>query len=713
MNSEESKEKLLHALLAEDARLTEDTPDAELLEKINAQIDAEISAGEGPVETSLVVEGVTPPFWKRPAFQGVAACAVIGLLIGAAALIKPPTEDLAVLDADKVTGAPVSGSEDLSPPFKVRITEQKAAETPNQGAVPSDSVISPAPSLSSADMIQKEGKSHRAIIVGEQIADTSLDFGVDNSFNADVSAPHDTTPQRAKNKLGTGRKTAYNSPVGGLMKKTKGHLPVTIPPGPRYAQLNDQTFKSPASAPLSTFSIDTDRASYTNLRNNLNLGIKIHPDSVRVEEMINAFKYDYKTPVGEHPFSVHVETATTPWNPETRLVKIGLKGKEITREERPSTNLVLLADVSGSMNAPNKLGYLRSSFMELIENLDERDTVSIVTYAGKEGVALEPTKVDSEGQQKIFHALETLRAGGSTNGEAGIQLAYSLANKNFLKDGVNRVLLATDGDFNVGVTGDEELLSVVKKGAKKGTFLTVLGFGHNNLNDSMLEKITNDGNGQYYFIDSQREGRRVFTHELTGTLLTIAKDVKIQVEFNPAEVAEYRLLGYANRQLKDEDFNNDRVDAGEIGAGHTVTAFYEIIPGSAKPAVDELIYASPPPLVKGQNQKRPTRNKEKEEKSPEASPSPELLTVKLRYKQPEGTRSLLIKKAVIDSGKDFQSASDDFRFASSVALYGMLLRDAEETGSADFTTVKKIASEATEKQKDREEFLELIEKTPR
>lgn len=327
--------------------------------------------------------------------------------------------------------------------------------------------------------------------------------------------------------------------------------------------------------------------------------------------------------------------------------------------------------------------------MELVENLDERDTVSIVTYAGREGVVLEPTKVTAENSQTIFQAIENLDSGGSTNGEAGIRLAYTLANKNFLKEGVNRVILATDGDFNVGVTGDNELLDVVKAGARKGSFLTVLGFG-NNLNDGMLEKITNDGNGQYFFIDSQQEGHRIFGKELTGTLVTIAKDVKIQVEFNPEKVAEYRLIGYANRQLKDEDFNNDRVDAGEIGAGHTVTALYEILPGKAKPSVDEFKY------------------RQATEK-PKASTSDELLTVKLRYKKPTGTASILMKKAVTDSETTIDEASADFRFASAVSLFGMLLRDSEGIDGTDYKSVLEIARPAVNDNPQRKEFIELVE----
>lgn len=462
----------------------------------------------------------------------------------------------------------------------------------------------------------------------------------------------------------------------------------------RYEATVDNIFRSPLLAPLSTFSIDTDRASYTNLRNNINRGIEVLPDSIRVEELVNAFDYSYAPPVSEHPFAVHTEVASCPWHPDHQLVKIGLKGHVIDHHERPASNLVLLADVSGSMSAPDKLGYLKASFLKLVDHLDERDTLSIVTYAGSEGVALPPTRVTPDNKETIIQAITTLAASGGTNGSAGINLAYQLAKEHYITDGVNRVVLATDGDFNVGASSNSDLVKIVKKRAQQGTYLTVLGFGYDNLNDSMLEQITNDGNGQYFFIDSQEEGHRVFGKELSSTLITIAKDVKIQVEFNPALVSEYRLIGYANRMLRDEDFNNDRIDAGEIGAGHTVTALYEVIPGPATPAVDTLKYSPSSP-------------------APELPVTDELMTVKLRYKQPTSTQSTLMETVIPKSDRSFDDASSDFRFASAVALYGMILRESEFTNNASLELVKQIATSALNDSEQREEFLDLVHRTPR
>ncbi len=645
MKKEDSKERLMDAILAEDARVPNNTPDQEFLENIDSQIEI-----PGNV--------IAPPLWKRLA---VASCLILGLTLIGTALWKQP------LKKETLT-----------------VREVKDREFLNEAAAPAPQAF----------QVNPEGNAK--IAEGDLIAfgDSGADSQVESLSRKRQSSIVDIESVE--------RPVNIVEPLD-CVAPERAELGEPHNQNARHNQLIDQPFKSPLESPLSTFSIDTDRASYTNLRNNINRGIQINPDSVRIEELINAFSYDYSTPVDTHPFAVNVEIASCPWNTENRLVKVGLKGKEIDNSDRPSTNLVLLCDVSGSMNNPKKLGYLKASFMELIENLDERDTVSIVTYAGSEGIALKPTKADAEGRPAIFNAIETLRSGGSTNGEAGIKLAYSLANKNFLKGGVNRVLLATDGDFNVGVRGDEELLSIVKQGAKKGTYLTVLGLGQN-LNDGMLEKITNDGDGQYFFIDSQQEGHRVFGKELTGTLVTIAKDVKIQVEFNPAEVSEYRLIGYANRQLKDEDFNNDRVDAGEIGAGHTVTALYEVVPGKAKPVVYDLKYG---------------KSGEEEKLSTEPSARyfseaiEELLTLKLRYKQPEGTQSTLMEYPINESGMDFSHASEDFRFASSIALYGMLLRNTEYTGTADFSTVEEIAGENLKDDPQRKEFLELVRKTKR
>jgi len=472
--------------------------------------------------------------------------------------------------------------------------------------------------------------------------------------------------------------------------------------GNRYGALTDNTFKSPWKAPFSTFSVDVDTASYTNIRRMIQGGQAVAKDAVRIEEMINYFSYNYPQPEGKHPFSVNVETASCPWNEQHRLVKVGLKGKDIIREERPAANLIFLLDVSGSMNSQDKLPLLVDSMKILLKELNADDSVSIVVYAGAQGLALPPTYVDEAGRKTILNKLNNFRSGGSTNGGAGITLAYKMAKKHFVKGGVNRVILGTDGDFNVGATGDESLVSMVEREAKSGVFLSVLGFGQGNLNDSMLEKITNKGNGNYSYIDSLSEGRKVFLDDMMGNLVTIAKDVKIQIEFNPAKVKSYRLIGYANRMLKAEDFRNKLIDAGEIGAGHTVTALYEIVPGNAAeiaPVVDGLKY-----------------QKKKAEPKPvdrEVVGSPEMLTVKLAYKQPEATKeteSTYFNTAVIDSEKTWLQASEDFKFSSGVALCGMILRQSEHAGQGNYELVKKLAEQGRGKDEKgyRTEFSDLV-----
>ncbi|MEO0415360.1 MAG: von Willebrand factor type A domain-containing protein, partial [Verrucomicrobiota bacterium] len=338
----------------------------------------------------------------------------------------------------------------------------------------------------------------------------------------------------------------------------------------------DNLFRSPIDHPLSTFSVDVDTASYTNLRRLITNNHPVPADAVRIEEMMNYFEYDYAPPVDEHPFSFPTHLVKCPWNPEHRLLRVGLQGRDMPKHDRPAMNLVFLLDVSGSMASPEKLPLVRKSLELLVEELREDDTLSIVVYAGAEGLALPPTSgADSEA---ILKSLDALESGGSTNGGAGIKLAYQIAKNGFKPNGTNRVILCTDGDFNVGLTDQETLADLVQAKAKDGTYLSVLGFGAGNLNDSLLEAISNDGNGNYFYIDSLKEARRVLLQKLTGTLVTIAKDVKIQIEFNPKFVENYRLIGYTNRQLKSEDFENDEIDAGEIGAGHSVTALYEIIP---------------------------------------------------------------------------------------------------------------------------------------
>ena len=459
-----------------------------------------------------------------------------------------------------------------------------------------------------------------------------------------------------------------------------------------YDRVVDNPFLRAIQNPLSTFSIDVDTAAYANLRRFLSSGALPPKDSVRIEEMVNYFAYSYSPPKNSDPFSAQVEVASAPWKPEHRLVKVGLKGREIAQDKRPPSNLVFLIDVSGSMQPPNKLPLIKRGLPLLVEKLTENDRVAIVVYAGASGLVLPSTTCDHKA--KILTALENLEAGGSTNGGSGIQLAYDTAIANFIKGGTNRVILATDGDFNVGVTNQGELTRLIEEKAKSGVFLSVLGFGMGNYKDSTLEKLADKGNGNYAYVDSLQEARKVLVEEMGGTLITIAKDVKIQVEFNPALVGAYRLIGYENRILRAEDFNDDTKDAGEIGAGHTVTALYEVVPAGkegALPGIDALKYQKP---VEATRESR----------------SGELLTLKLRYKEPDGATSKLMQVAVTDRGIAWAQASRDFKFASAVAAFGMILRDSPYKGNATLGSVLELAEtgKGEDKQGYRAEFIELV-----
>jgi len=461
-----------------------------------------------------------------------------------------------------------------------------------------------------------------------------------------------------------------------------------------YDHVVDNPFVNTADDPRSTFSIDVDTASYANVRRFLDHGRLPPKGAVRIEEMINYFDYDYAPPEGDEPFAVHMEAARCPWDLSHKLVLIGLKGRVIEKESRPPSNLVFLLDVSGSMGARNKLPLLQRSMKMMVRQLGENDRVSIVTYAGREALVLPSTPASPPGP--VLAAIDDLRSGGSTHGSAGIQRSYEQARRHHVEGGVNRVILATDGDFNVGVTSQSELIDLVRAQAASGVFLTVLGFGMGNYKDSTLEKLADKGNGMYAYIDTLNETKKVLVDQLSGTLITIAKDVKIQVEFNPLAVRAWRLIGYENRVLAHQDFNDDEKDAGEIGAGHTVTALYEIVPASAKrkgPRVDPLKY---------QEGLKPSA----------AAYHGELLTLKLRHKHPEGLKSRLQSFALQDEILDFASASENFRFASAVAAFGMLLRDSPHKGNASLQGVKEMAAGCLggDRHGFRAEFLTLVHK---
>ncbi len=473
-----------------------------------------------------------------------------------------------------------------------------------------------------------------------------------------------------------------------------------------YDHVSENPFLQASTNPLSTFSIDVDTASYSNVRRFINSGSLPPKDAVRVEEMINYFSYDYREPEGDKPFSIDLDATACPWDESHRLLRIGLKGREVASENRPSSNLVFLLDVSGSMTPAERLPLVKQAMRLLVEKLTEKDRVAIVIYAGGSGLALPSTTGDRK--ETILRALEDLKAGGSTNGAEGIELAYRVAADNFIKGGVNRVILATDGDFNIGVTNQGDLIRLIEEKAKTGVFLSVLGVGTDNLKDSTMQKLADKGNGNYAYLDSLEEARKVLVQQVNGTLMTIAKDVKIQVEFNPARVSSYRLIGYEKRMLRKEDFNNDKVDAGEIGAGHTVTALYEIVPtgtGAADPAasippVDPLRYQAPNSASVAAAQ-------------PDPKLSQEMVTVKLRYKKPEGEASELTERSFVDNGSKFENAAPDLKFAAAVAGFGMILRDSHYKGKGTIGAVIEWAMEG--KGRDtagyRAGFIELARKT--
>ena len=457
-----------------------------------------------------------------------------------------------------------------------------------------------------------------------------------------------------------------------------------------YDHIRDNPFLAVGTNPLSTFSIDVDTASYANVRRCLTAGQFPPKGAVRIEELVNYFRYDSPEPEGRSPFSITTELGVCPWTPEHRLALVGLRGRSIDDENLPPRNLTFLLDVSGSMNSPDKLPLLKRAMGLLVDTLREEDHVAIVVYAGASGLVLSPTS--GSDRARIGEALEALRAGGSTAGGAGIQLAYQVAAESFLDGGINRVILATDGDFNVGLSSESDLIDLIEEKRETGVFLSVLGFGRGNLQDSKMEKLADHGNGNYSYIDTLREARKVLVSEAGATLMTIAKDVKIQVEFNPARVSAYRLVGYENRALRAEDFADDKKDAGEIGAGHTVTALYEIVPVGVSmdlPAVDPLKYQQPA--------------------ISDGSRTPEMLTVKLRHKEPTGERSRLTSVVLEDTpGR----ASADLRFAAAVAAFGMLLRDSDHKGSASWTQVIDLARSAIgpDLEGHRTEFLVLARK---
>ena len=460
-----------------------------------------------------------------------------------------------------------------------------------------------------------------------------------------------------------------------------------------YGMFVENQFENTKNSPLSTFSIDVDNASYTNIRRFINNGQKVPKDAVRVEEMINFFKYDYPQPKGENPFSIATEYSIAPWNPKHKILKIGLQGKNIPSEKLPASNLVFLIDVSGSMNSENKLPLLKSSMKILVDQLRDEDKVAIVVYAGAAGMVLPPTS--GSNKKEIIDALENLSAGGSTAGGAGIELAYKIAQENFIKNGNNRVILATDGDFNVGSSSNSDMQTLIEEKRKSGVFLTCLGYGMGNYKDSKMEILANKGNGNYAYIDNMQEANRFLGKEFKGSMFAIAKDVKIQIEFNPKHVQSYRLIGYENRKLRDEDFTNDAIDAGELGSGHTVTALYEIIPVGVKSE-----FASTIPDLK-YTKTTVTKN----------DYSDELATIKFRYKKPDGEKSIEMVQTIENESVNAENASADFQFSTSVAWFGLKLRESKLISNTSSSDIKKLSKQGISKDTDgyKAEFIRLME----
>ncbi|MGL4630118.1 MAG: YfbK domain-containing protein [Leadbetterella sp.] len=461
-----------------------------------------------------------------------------------------------------------------------------------------------------------------------------------------------------------------------------------------YAKVHQNVFQNVSKEPLSTFSIDVDKAGYSNVRRMLNDGYLPPKDAVRIEEMINYFDYNYPQPTGNDPVSINTEYSDSPWNEGLKLFKIGIQAKKIPVENLPASNLVFLIDVSGSMSDENKLPLVKRGFELLVDQLRPKDKVAIVVYAGAAGMVLSPTAGNEK--EMIKKALNSLSSGGSTAGGEGITLAYKLALENFVKGGNNRVIMASDGDFNVGVSNENDLKTLIEEKRESGVFLSILGFGLGNYKDNKMELLADKGNGNYAYIDNIQEAEKVFVKEFGGTLFTIAKDMKLQLEFNPAKVSAYRLIGYENRILAAEDFNNDRKDAGEIGSGHTVTAVYEIIPTNVNSTylstVDKLKYQKPSQEKVDQND------------------SDEVLTIKLRYKSPDGDKSLLMTKPVKDESISFENTTENFKLATAVTEFGLLLRQSEFAGKANYDQAIDIAKKAKGEDEEgyRAELIKLI-----
>ena len=715
------------ASIARPALLAEEAPAAsvQLRKRLDQCLERQEVAATAPSKT-------TSRRWLRTAIAvaafGSAAC-VAGLLFWPPAALQfvaenrqqdarstppsttTPADELALTTQDDSTSRTVllsDGAEfnapaaDFSPAHPHVTFEKQHAPGPAPTAAPHNTQalrLEPQPASESSPAPLAAAKTSAASEARQYYrSKDKFTFGI--GVNSDPGGPANRPLDRAA--LPEGEREELSRP---------GQFALVDANAEQYDQIVENPFLPAKDYALSTFSIDVDTASYANMRRFLTQGTLPPPSAVRIEELINYFTYDDPQPAGDAPFSVNMELAQCPWTPGHHLLRVGLKGREIAKEKRPNSNLVFLLDVSGSMQSHNKLPLVKEAMRMLVEQLTENDMVTIAVYAGQEGLALDTTSGDQK--EKILAAIENLSAGGSTHASAGITLAYQKAQQNFLKDGTNRVILCTDGDFNVGITNDEALVDLITEKAKSNVFLSVLGFGMGNLKDAKMEKLADKGNGNYGYIDTAKEAKKVLVEQMTGSLITIAKDVKIQIEFNPAKIASYRQIGYENRVLAAKDFDDDTKDAGEIGAGHGVTALYEVVlvgnetpPEKKEAAVDgvPLKYQKPGESTTS----APTTDLE----LTEAAQSGELCTVKLRYKEPTGDQSALLEFPLKQEPMRFGQASENLRFASAVAAFGMLLRNSEHRGGATMSAVEEIASAALGKDPNgyRAEFLELVRK---
>lgn len=550
---------------------------------------------------------------------------------------------------------------------KTKVQDSKTAE--NTTITPeTESETNQSPPLSDAYIVQNE----KQIPLGD-VRESKLEISV-----ADAS----TTDMTTRRPVSSIRMEA--SPYDNLQSE-------------EYNQFSENRFRLVNEEPLSTFSVDVDAASYSNMRRFINQGSLPNKDAVRIEELINYFSYNYTEPTGNNPVKISTEVGNCPWNSQNRLVKIGLKARSMTGENLPASNFVFLIDVSGSMYGATRLDLVKSSLKLLTNNLREKDRVAIVVYAGSAGEVLPSTS--GENKQKIKEALDNLNTGGSTAGGAGIQLAYKIAKQNFIKGGNNRIILCTDGDFNVGVSSNDGLLALIEQERKSGVFLSILGYGMGNYKDSKMQTLAQAGNGNHAYIDNLQEANKVLVNEFGATMYTVAKDVKLQIEFNPTKVQAYRLVGYETRLLNKEDFNDDTKDAGEMGAGHTVTAFYEVIPTGVK----SNLIGNVDPLKYQKETNVSTQNIFTDNKYPD------LLTVKLRYKQPRSDQSQKIEVPLIDDKGD--NVSDDFRFASAVAMFGQIIKDSQYKGEGSYSKAIALAQKGygEDKQGYRREFVRLMQ----